>query len=263
MRSQLFTALKVHDAVRLNEEGVRRLVNCQVREAVYYFTRTLEVLHELSITITTSTSTSTSGTSNEVQWPRIWSGPVIAQLRNEHFYLYQQALLFSPGENGSPSPVSGGVSREEVGLYNGATAFNLGLAFHLMGTGTGEDRRQAMAFEKAALCYRQALVDVSAVSRSTERSSGCGCGGGDSTSHSHSGIGSVIKLLALNNHCQISYQLRNLVELQGGLEQIRKLSSRATLWCCQSSLFREQGVLGQLMLNVLVSNEPLNAAAAA
>ncbi|CAB9514060.1 expressed unknown protein [Seminavis robusta] len=232
MRSALHVHLKVQEAVSMNQEGVNLLEECHSSQALKFFQGALRALHEIESTCTDALASSSIKSSDEHQ-SCVWSGSEIPHIQDDRFFVHNQALLIQLPQS------TAGISLQTVRVSLAAVCFNMGLAFHLKGK--LHNRRQRSCHEKAALCYAQALQYMEQTNSSSSAAP-------DVT---------MMTLLALNNQCQIHYQLRSLAQLQSGLERIRKLSL-SMLWHCgpQRRPCGGRMILGELMINVLVSTNP-------
>ena len=249
MRSCLFNVMQLQEVASLNRKGVAKLAACDTREALHFFQRALQSLHEIQTSLPLSLRSAKDDSHSEcpsLSLPQIRSSAVIPHLRSDNFFVYDQALIVCPAQQAVISP-------RHLTFYSAAIAFNMGLSFHLKANLRTHKTSSSSSFKKAAICYKQALVDINTNSNLNTNAS-----------QPNNGDTNMMQLLAMNNQCQVNYLLGNINEVKGGLELIRKLSPTAVLLRCNSPVFQKQGVIGELMLNVLVSNgNPVSAAPAA
>jgi hypothetical protein len=238
MRSALHIQLKLQEATSLNEKGVTSLASFAPSEALKSFQGALRALHELDLTTHTCSDCGSSA-GDTIASSIIWPGTTrcrISDLHHDTFFVYDKALLVKPDFAAVVAATNAG--RAHIRFYCAAICFNMGLAFHLKGKLTRRSAKRSQ--RRAALCYAQSLQYIDSMSPTT-------CTSADTT---------MMTLLALNNSCQIHYQLCQRTELQCGLERIRKLSLAmlqlpGVVAHCPSLSMK---VLGGLFMNMLVSD---------
>lgn len=206
----------------LNDEGVTLLSQGgeQSRLAFKYFSEALRHVQEIS------KCPMLPGDLDDL--PSISGGSIIDTLNDDtHFFVYNQAFVVYPLHPDES------MTSNHVYLYLSALLFNVSLTFHLQG------KRMSSPFylHEARRHYKMSLDIIHQIPM-----------------FKLSGDLIMMKALALNNLCAIHMQLSEIPEFCEQLHEVRLLWPSVLAGGCRFAAFAKRGLLGEVLLNTLVSS---------
>lgn len=225
------TQVLAQQAALINREGIGALACGYGEKAHGCFKNVLEIMGH--ITASPDLLVEESPTSNSSISTSVFTPVAVPNIRDERFFVYNCALLFSTREEDRP------ISQMDITLFSAAAIFNIALTYHQRAMQVKSEKLfrtssrmygQAMQIMNSLATYSSLVADVNA-----------------------------LRVIIMNNKSQILFELEDFEKAEQTLEDIRKLSRYLSSNDSNTTSILQEGAYDEITLNVLTTAPPSTA----